>query len=306
MFIVAIILWIIMLVCILGAVIASGEETKGGPAGFVVGAVVCALLGVVAYGWAGIHSVPAKAIGVPVSQGHVDSGFANSGAHWTWDPFLHYAIIDQTIQTVTFETGSHLPGTSQCNGELPIRIGGQQPACAKITIQYRVLPGAAGSLFSDYANQGDLMQAIQNALVVRELEVVVNNQLGDYDPITDYQNTVSSNANQSQFTAFGPDILKTMREDIGNQVQVIAVFLPRITYSAAVEANLIKIQTAYTNATIATENEKVNAANAKAYTALGNPTVNQLIAQCLKDVEASKTSPMGCFPGQSSGLQLNK
>lgn len=306
MFIVAIILWVGMIACLIGAVAVSGNDGDTGPAGFVAGAVVLALLGVVAFGWSGVHSVPAKAVGVPVSQGHVDSGFANSGAHWTWDPFLHYAIIDQTIQTVTFETGSKLPGTSQCNGELPIRIGGQQPACAKITIQYRVKPGAAGSLYSDYANQGDLMSAIQNALVVRELEVVVNNQLGDYDPITDYQNTVNSNSNTSQFTAFGPDILKTMQGDIGSQVQVIAVYLPRITYSAAVEANLIKIQTAYTNATIATENEKVNAANAKAYAALGNPTLNQLEAQCLKDVEANKGSPMGCFPGQASGLQLQK
>lgn len=302
MFFVAIILWLAMVVLILGALVADSGK-KAGP---VAGAVVCALLGVVAFGWAGVHSVPSKAVGVPVSQGHVEGGFANSGAHFTWDPFLHYAIIDETIQTVTFETGSTLPGTSQCHGELPIRIGGQQPACAKITIQYRVRPNAAGSLFSDYANQGDLMQAIQNALVVRELEVVVNNQLGDYDPITDYQNTVNSNANTSQFTAFGPDILKTMRADIGSQVQVIAVYLPRITYSSAVEANLIKIQTAYTNATIATENEKVNTANARAYTNLGNPTLNQLIAQCLKDVEINKGSPMGCFPGQASGLQLNK
>jgi len=300
MFFVAIILWLGMLVLAIAALVA---DKKGG---FVAGAVACALLGVVAFGWAGVHSVPAKSVGVPVSQGHVEGGYYNSGAHWTWDPFMHLAIIDQTIQTVTFETGSNLPGTSQCHGELPIRIGGQQPACAKITIQYRVKSGAAGSLFSDYANQGDLMQAIQNALVVRELEVVVNNQLGDYDPITDYKNTVKSNANTSQFTAFGPDILNTMRTDIGSQVQVIAVFLPRITYSSAIENNLIKIQTAYTNATIATENETVNAANAKAYSNLGNPTLNQLVAQCLKDVEIAHVSPMGCFPGQASGLQLSK
>lgn len=300
-FYVAIILWIVMLVCLVGLLIPDTKK-----AALIGGAVLCAALGFGAFAWAGVKSVPAKSVGVPVSLGHVGNGFYTSGAHETWNPFLHLAIIDQTIQTVTFETDSKLPGTSQCNGELPIRIGGQQSACGKITIQYRVKSGAAGSLFSDYANQGDLMDTIQNALVVRELEVVVNNQLGDYDPITDYQNTVNSNANTSKFTAFGPEILRTMRTDIGSQVQVIAVFLPRITYSTAIENNLIKIQTAYTNATIATENEKVNAANAKAYTALGNPTVNQLVAQCLKDVEASHSSPMGCFPGQASGLQLNK
>lgn len=301
MFVVAIIFWIAMVVLGLAALVVT--DKKGG---YVGGAVLCLVLGLFAFAISGVKSVPAKSVGVPVSLGHVGKGFYTSGAHETWDPFLHLAIIDQTIQTVTFETGSKLPGTSQCNGELPIRIGGQQPACAKITIQYRVKSGAAGSLFNDYATRSDLMQAIQNALVVRELEVVVNNQLGDYDPITDYQNTVSSNANTSQFTAFGPDILKTMRADIGSQVQVIAVFLPRITYSNAIEANLIKIQTAYTNATIATENELVNKANAKAYAALGNPTTNQLVAQCLKDVEVGHESPMGCFPGQASGLQLSK
>lgn len=301
MFYIAIILWIAML--ILAGLAVLGSSNRAGYGGL---AVLCLFLGLGAFAWSGVKSVPAKSVGVPVSLGHVGNGFYTSGAHETWNPFLHLAIIDQTIQTVTFETGSGLPGTTQCNGELPIRIGGQQPACAKITIQYRVKSGAAGSLFSDYANHGDLMQAIQNALVVRELEVVVNNQLGDYDPITDYQNTVSSNSNTSQFTSFGPDILKTMRTDIGGQVQVIAVFLPRITYSTAIEANLVKIQTAYTNATIATENEKVNAANAKAFTALGNPSVNQLIAQCLKDVEIGHESPMGCFPGQSSGLQISR
>lgn len=312
MFYIAILFWIVMLVAAGAALIVPGKNDRsrnsGGPgkAGWAGIAVLCLVLGLGAFAWSGVKSVPAKSVGVPVSLGHVGSGFYTSGAHETWNPFLHLAIIDQTIQTVTFETGSHLPGTSQCSGELPIRIGGQQPACAKITIQYRVKSGAAGSLFNDYANRNDLMQAIQNALVVRELEVVVNNQLGDYDPITDYRNTVNSNANTSQFTAFGPDILNTMRKDIGGQVHVIAVFLPRITYSNAIEANLIKIQTAYTNATIATENEKVNAANAKAYSALGNPTVAQLIGQCLKDVEANHSSPMGCFPGQSSGLQISK
>jgi regulator of protease activity HflC (stomatin/prohibitin superfamily) len=312
MFYIAILFWIVMLVAAGAALIVPGKNDRSrnvsgpGKAGWAGIAVLCLVLGLGAFAWSGVKSVPAKSVGVPVSLGHVGKGFYTSGAHETWDPFLHLAIIDETIQTVTFENGSNLPGTSQCHGELPIRIGGQQPACAKVTIQYRVKSGAAGSLFSDYANHSDLMNTIQNALVVRELEVVVNNQLGDYDPITDYQTVVNTRTNTSQFTQFGPDILRTMKDDIGSQVQVIAVFLPRITYSSSIEANLIKIQTAYTNATIATENEKVNAANAKAYNALGNPTVNQLVAQCLKDVEANHGSPMGCFPGQASGLQLSK
>src|SRR6266496_1393451 len=173
MFVVAIILWVIMLACIVGLLIPDTNK-----AALIGSAALCAILGFAAFAWAGVKSVPAKAVGVPVSLGHVGRGFYTSGAHETWNPFLHLAIIDRTIQTVTFEQGSDLPGTKACGGELPIRIGGQQPACAKVTIQYRVKSGAAGSLFSDYASQSDLMQATQNALVVRSLEVVVNKQLG--------------------------------------------------------------------------------------------------------------------------------
>lgn len=53
------------------------------------------------------------------------------------------------------------------NSSTPHRVrcrAGQ--ACADITIQWQVLPAAASALFSDYANQGDLMGVIENALVI--------------------------------------------------------------------------------------------------------------------------------------------
>jgi hypothetical protein len=269
-------------------------------------AIACAVLGLVAFGWSGIKSVPPKSIGVPVSLGHVENGYYTSGAHWTWDPFLHLAVINETIQTTTFQQGSNLPGTAQCDGALPVRIGGQQQACAKITIQWQVLPSAASALFSDYANQGDLMQTIENALVIRELELVVNQQVGDYDPITDYQTVVNTNSQNSQFTQFGPQILATMQKDIGAQIVVKTVLFPYMAYSSQVENKLQQIQQAYANLAIAQENIKVNQANAQAFTKLGTPNVNQLIAQCLQDSRENKTSPMGCFPGQASGLTIGK
>ena len=86
------------------------------------------------------------------------------------------------MQTTTFEG-------DDC---LQVRVGGQQSACADITIQWQILP-SAGSLFSDYANQGDLMAEVQNAVVIRELKQVVNEMLGDYNPITDVQYVTETN-----------------------------------------------------------------------------------------------------------------
>lgn len=312
MFYFALILWIAALV--LAGMALLGNRNRAGYGGL---AVLCLLLGFGAFAWSGLKSVPAKAIGVPVSLGHVGHGYYTSGTHETWNPFLHLAVIDETIQTTTFQPGGDpsnggpLPGTGQCNGELPVRIGGQQSACAKITIQWRVRPSAASELFGNYANQGDLMKTIENALVIRELEVVVNQQVGDYDPITDYQTVVNTKSNTSQFTSFGPAIEKTMKTDIGRLIEVTsgtsspAVLFPKMTYSPQVESKLQQIQQAYANFAIAQENVQVNAQNKLAFGKLGNPTVAQLIAQCLQDSRENKTSPMGCFPGQASGLQIS-
>jgi hypothetical protein len=315
MFVVAIVLWVIAIVAVVLAVAAAGgrgqdRATGLGPLGWGGVAVLAVLLGFGAFAWAGVKSVPPKSIGVPVSLGHVGTGYYTSGAHETWNPFLHLAIINETIQTTTFQAGGtpaqgELPGTGQCSGALPVRIGGQQQACAKITIQWQVRPDAAATLFSDYANQGDLMGTIENALVIRELELVVNQEVGDYDPISDYQSVVNTNSQNSQFTSFGPAILATMQRDIGSQITVRSVLFPYMGYSAQVEAKLQQIQQAYANYAIAAENVKVNHENALAFAQLGTPNLNQLVAQCLQDSRENKTSPMGCFPGQASGLQLS-
>lgn len=311
MFYIAIILWIIMLIAGVLALFAP-RGTSPGKAGWAGISALCLVLGLGAFAWSGVKSVPPKSIGVPVSLGHVDNGYYGSGAHETWNPFLHLAIVNETIQTTTFQPGGDpqhggdLPGTRQCGGEMPVRIGGQQQACAKITIQWRVRPGAASELFSDYANQGDLMQVIENALVIRELEQVVNHVVGDYNPITDVQSVTGSNSANSQFTGFDSTILSQMQADIGRKIEVMTILFPNMNYSSGVEAKLQQIQQAYANFAVAQENVKVNQENAQAFAKLGSPTVAQLIAQCLNDSRENKTSPMGCFPGQASGLQISK
>lgn len=271
------------------------------------GGGIAVVLGILLYIISGLKSVPVKNIGVPQSFGSVGSGFYGPGIHETWQPWLHLTDINETIQTTTFQPDSNLPGTGQCNGSLPVRIGGQQQACAKVTIQWQVRPPAAGSLFGAYANQGDLMTVIENALVIRELELVVNQQVGDYDPITDYQNVVNTKSNNSQFTSFGPQILRTMRADIGSSILVKSVLFPYMAYSSQVEKKLQAIQQAYADFAIAQEQQQVSAAQNKAYANLGSPSAAALVSQCLSELKDSAVSlPAGfqCFPGASSTLAL--
>lgn len=253
----------------------------------------------------GLKSVPVKNIGVPTSFGKVGSSVYQPGIHETWTPWLHLTDIDETVQTISFEDKGNDNGTS-CTGGLPVRIGGQQTACADVTLQYQIKPGAAGSLFSDYANTGNFMSEIANAVVLKEFKQVVNGVLGDYNPITDVQSVTNSGTQTSQFTTFGPTILADMQKDIGSEITVRTVYLPQLHYSSTIESELAKIQTAYADDAVANENIKVNEANATALEKLGTPSLNELVAQCLNDVKSESSLPAGfsCF-GSNSSLALS-
>ncbi|HEX3961332.1 MAG TPA: SPFH domain-containing protein [Trebonia sp.] len=295
-FILAIIVAVVGVLCFAGSAFASERGDK------ITTRVVGGVAIVVAFGLfmiSGLKSVPVKNIGVPQSFGAVGKGVFEPGIHETWTPWLHLTDIDETVQTTTFEGGN-------C---LTVRIGGQQTACADVTIQWQILPQAAGSLFSDYANSGNLMTSVTDAVVVRELKQVVNADLGDYNPITDVQSVVNTSSSTSQFSKFGPQILSQMRGDIGGRIKVLTVLMPYIHYDSQVESKLNAIQQSFANYAIAQENVKVNQQQAQAYQKLGTPGVNALISQCLDVVKSDAGSlPAGfsCFPGSSSGLAVSK
>jgi regulator of protease activity HflC (stomatin/prohibitin superfamily) len=270
--------------------------------------VILLLIGFGFFAISGLKSVPVKNIGVPQSFGSVGSQVYEPGTHQTWNPWLHLTDIDETVQTTTFKDSGNDDGTS-CNGGLQVRIGGQQTACADITIQWQVLPAAAGSLFSDYANKGDLMNTIESAVVLRSFESVVNSTLSSYNPITDVQgeqgSVTGATSQPSQFTSFSPTILTAMQDDIGTRIKVIAVIMPQLHYSTSIEDKLAAIQQAYADFAVAQENVKVNQQKALALAALnshGVPSLNQLIAQCL--TEAQTNHNLQCIPGATSNINL--
>lgn len=302
-FIFAIILWLVAALAVAyGALIAD----EGGKAGPIACGVIAGFLGVALFAVGGLKSVPVKNIGVPQSFGAVGSTVFEPGIHETWTPWLHLTDINETVQTTTFEDKGNDNGSS-CNGGLAVRIGGQQTACADVTIQWQVKPAAASSLFSDYANSGDFMAEITNAVVVRELKQVVNQVLGDYNPITDVESVTGTGTQTSQFSTFGPAVLSAMRADIGNRVNVNTLLLPQLHYSSSIEGKLQAIQQSFADYAVAQENVKVNQENAAALQKLGTPNLNQLVAQCLTDLKSLSNLPAGfsCIPGSASGLALS-
>jgi regulator of protease activity HflC (stomatin/prohibitin superfamily) len=300
-FIIAIIIWLAGLIAFAASFVSRDRKAR------MIGAgILAVIVGFGIFAISGIKSVPVKNIGVPQSFGAVGSTIFGPGVHETWTPWLHVTDINETVQTTSFEDTGNDNGSS-CNGGLAVRIGGQQTACADVTIQWQIKPAAASALFSDYANQGNFMAEITNAVVVRELKQVVNEVLGDYNPITDVQQVTNTGTQTSEFSTFGPTILKDMQADIGSRVTVLTVLLPQLHYSTSIEDKLAAIQQAYADYAVAQENVKVNGENAAALQKLGAPNLNELIAQCLSDMKSLPSLPAGfsCIPGTGSGLSLS-
>lgn len=282
-FVIACLLALAAAVLVTVACLVKPDRSGSSPRGVLVLIGTCCL--VLAFAVeviTGLKSVPVKNVGVPLAFGSVQGGYLRNGIHETWEPWIGVTDVDETVQTTTFEDGGNdNPASGQCDGGLAVRIGGQQIACADVTIQWRVLPSAAGTLFEEYANQGNLMSVIEDAEVIRELKLVVNQDVGDYNPITDVADLAGSNTSTSQFTSFGPEILAQMRSDIGSEIYVKSVLFPLMRYDAATQAKLDAIQQEYADYAVAREQIQVNIEQAQAYQKLGTPTAPDLLSQCL-------------------------
>lgn len=254
----------------------------------LIGGVAVAL-GLLVLLFSGIRSVPVKSVGVVTSFGHVE-GDLTPGFHWEL-PWKTANILPETVQVNSF-------GKKDC---LDIRIGGQQTACLYATIKWQIRDQAAPALFNNYDTSGrNILATIQNAVVLREFEQVVNQVMGDYNPI--YDVAANGTAGNSQFSTFSGLVQAAMRKDIGSQIKVDQVNIPFARYDTATQDRLNTIQQQYAAAAIAQEQIVVNTAQAKANAAIGAPTASQLAQECYSIIqEAMKTGFKGLPPTLSCG-----
>jgi hypothetical protein len=266
---------------------ATTREAKQIKATRIIGAVLV-VIAFLFYAAGGIKSVPVKSIGVATSFGAVDGAPLTSGPHETWAPWKSVNVVDETIQTTTFEgcqgqfceKGDEVGQTAPPAGDsgsstapcLEVRIGGQQEGCLDVTIQWQIRSSAADSLFLDYANQGPLMPEIENAVVIRELRQVANTVLGDYNPIEDV--SLNSGASNSKFTTFQPKVLEQMNADIGSRVKIVSILMPLLRYDSTTQSKLDEIQQQYAATAIASQTAVTNSKQAAANRAIAASVSN--------------------------------
>lgn len=306
-FVIGILAAVAALLCVIGAMVSEEPGTR---VGAIFGAVVAiAISATLIFGLAGLREVPTKSVGVVTSFGRVVGQPLRPGIHHE-GIFTKVNILDETVQTTSFEG----------NNCLDVRIGGQQTACLDVTFQWKVRDSAAGQLFSSYAHSGiPIMPEITNAVVVRELKQVVNNVLGDYNPIQDV--AANANAGNSQFSTFGHLVYEQMQNDIGSEITIVtpphtkpqnkSVLMPLLRYDSATQTRLNQIQAQYAETAIATQQIATNEAQSKANAAISRSVASgpgvleqeclNIVQQAIK-VNASLPAGFNCFGG--SGVAI--
>jgi regulator of protease activity HflC (stomatin/prohibitin superfamily) len=282
-------IWFVLgCICIVFAVICvvfaiADPDNRLGWAG---GTAVLTIIGVLlVFLISGFREVPTKSVGVVTSFGKVGK-VLRPGVHHT-APWTKVNILDETIQTSTFEG----------KNALDVRIGGQQTARLDATIQWRILDAGAPVLYANYNQANEkIMPEITNAVVIREFKSVVNDVLGDYNPIQDV--AANASAGNSQFSTFGRIVLKQMRADLAGRITVTSVYLPLLRYDAATQARLNQIQAQYAETAIAAQQVATNKAQSAANAAIAHSVTGTgvLEQECLNIVQQAVKSGFKGLP----------
>lgn len=260
--------------------------------------------------------VHAKEIGVGVQFGQPVAEY-DSGLHLK--PFWYSVTkINGTVYTDSY-------GTKGAENEaLPVRLGDGNPATAAVTMRWHVNPDAVDYIYATYRSD-DPSEQLRDAVVDTQLQAVVNNVFGSFNPTSVIQDVNLKDPLQaSRALNFSPDynemaknvteqMVEAVKDADGLPLVVIdKVTVAGINYSEATEIRISGLvqQAAKTQQAVQLEatNTALSDANSKLKNSLsGQDGVKVLVQQCLQDLADGKiTNQPGfsCWPGGSSGVVI--
>jgi hypothetical protein len=262
--------------------------------------------------------VSTKNVGIETSFG-ATAGELSNGGHLV-PPWYKVTEMDAAIQTDSYVWDKN-PDNSSC---LSVRIANQQTGCLTISIRWRICAAkvtqrfigvdgrghkivcdtkAADELFQNYRT----FDHVRDSLVTRELTAAVNDAFANYNPLDSISLTTSANGKKNPLlSTLANQITSTMRQEIGNQVEVLNTIIPIVHYDDATQQKINQLQQQVAQTRIAEQAKITNQKQAEANKALAasvNTSPNVLVAECLGTLEEMVKNalpvPAGfsCWPG---------
>lgn len=210
-------------------------------------------------------------IGIVTSFGK-PVGEVGNGAQWTW-PWQQVHDMDYSVQVTDFPAAG-------C--QIQLRLSEGQTACAKVAVRWQVNTRAADALFRRYKGS---TQGVENGVLIPELQNTANQVFAGYDPVALLNSTapVGSPRNPT-VPQLAQQVKDQLSATIGDEVQIISLFMPNIAYSPQVQQRINAVLAQKAQTLIAQQSEQTATAQAaanKAISASVSHDPNVLVAQCL-------------------------
>lgn len=261
--------------------------------GMRLGGAAVAVIAVLSMAFATVVQVPTREYGVVTTFGKPTGMFTN-GLHLK-APWQKVTTMDATIQTDNYTGNDHC---------IKVRIAHQATACVDASIRWRIKPSAVDSLFQNYRGSTD---TVRNSLVVRQLSSSLNDSFSAYDAlaIDDKGNSASGS-----LTPIAEAVTKSMKEKIGDQIEILSVIVPVVHYDENTQSKVNALLAQVAETRIAEQGIKTSKAQAEANRTLATSVSkdpNVLVSKCLDDLATGKfTAPAGfsCWPSSGSSVVI--
>lgn len=304
-FIFGIIFFVIAVLCIIARKkLKKDPKEIGTSRGALSVGIVFLVLTVIFMFFACTARIGTKNLGVLTTFGR-PSGSLDNGIHIK-APWQAVTQLSDRVQTDTYASDNGASGTKQGGAIgtcVNVRIQRQATACLNVSVKWQIQEAGADYLFRNYKDN----DAITDNLVLRNLQVAVNETIGDYNPYNlDAQgNSLNKALSSTSGDSYSADVLKDLQDSIpkvGDTYVVViqSVNLPLIQFDSKTQAALNSIQAQNAQTQVAQAQKVTNDAQAAANNALAasvNNSPGVLVAECLqvvKDAEQNgKTLPAG-------------
>lgn len=261
---------------------------------FTVGiAVVAGFLGLLLLAFTSFTTVSTKNVGIVTSFGRPTGEVLSNGRHFK-APWQVVTEFDAAIQTQDFKGES-------CT---TVRLGTEGKACVENSVQWRIKPDAASSLFTDYRS----FDAMSAALVERQRVAALNAVFASFDPLAKIK-ADSAGGGSPTLAELGAQATTKLQELLGDRLTVDSVVISLVKYDDGTQSKIDAYQAEVAATRIAEQRQQTAAAEAEANRQLAESVSkdpNVLVSKCLDIltdmVKAGQPVPAGfsCWPGGGS------
>jgi len=235
--------------------------------------------------------VTTKRVGVVTEFGKPSSEPLDNGLHFK-APWAKVTEFDVAKQVDEFTGGDHC---------VNVRMAGQTTACVSAVITWRAVSSEANSLYQDYKD----FEKVRSTLVKNNVKSTLSEVFSTYNPLAQVAKG-DEIAETPDVSAYADDVKSALQVAVGDEVEIVSVTTPYISYDDTTQARINELQAEVANTRIAEQRkltaEAEAAANAELAESVGNDP-NVLVSKCLDILSAlakdGKSLPNGfsCWPG---------